>query len=80
MNENDSVVFGEDKIRFSGKPCSMQPVTETPCMQRAPQEQFWPSILASNARHHPRAGVRVDYVSQSDHAPWRPAGSLVIGS
>jgi hypothetical protein len=31
----------------------MQPVTEAPCMQRAPQEQFRFGILASNTRHHP---------------------------
>lgn len=53
MHENDSLVLGKDKVRFAGQFCSVEPVTEAPCMQRAPQEQFRLGILASNARHHP---------------------------
>jgi hypothetical protein len=80
MHENDSLVLGEDKIWFAGQLCSMQPVAEALGMQRAPQEQFRLGILASNARHQPRTGFGIDYVSQSDQPLWRPAGSLVIGS
>jgi hypothetical protein len=53
MHENDSLVLGEDKVSFAGQFCSVEPVTEAPCMQRAPQEQFRLGILASNACHHP---------------------------
>jgi len=30
MHENDSLVLGEDKVRFAGQFCSVEPVTEAP--------------------------------------------------
>ena len=53
MHKYDSLVLGEDKIRFTGQLCSMQPIAEACGVQCAPQQQFRLGILVSNTRHHP---------------------------
>ncbi len=63
LNKNNGFVFRENKIRFAGQICCMQPVTETGLMQAAAHQHFRPGIFALNCGHIPAAGSWVMYVS-----------------
>ena len=69
MHENNRMVLCEDEIWFARKLRTMKPVSQPCGMQRASQQQLGLCVLASNARHHSRAGLGIHNVSQRNSPP-----------
>jgi hypothetical protein len=62
VNKNDNTIFRKDDIGGPRKIFHVQPIAKATGMKKFPSLHFWGSVLASDARHHPASGRRIDYV------------------
>lgn len=69
MHENNGMILCEDEVRFARKLRAMKAVSQPGGMQSPSQEQLGLCVLASNARHHSRAGLGIHNVSQRYSPP-----------
>ncbi len=56
VDENYRPIHRKDKIRFSRKLRIVNTIAKAGCVKAPPKDQLWLCVLATNPRHHPRAG------------------------
>jgi hypothetical protein len=62
VHKRDRIVLAKNDVRSSGKAASLQAESETCAMQRASYYQLRICIRCSDSRHHPAAGLPINYV------------------
>ena len=78
MDEHYSPKFRKDQIGFPWQPLAVQPISQTPCMQRLPQDEFGLCVPPLDPRHHSGPRRLVDNVSHHEF-PWLVRPVLVCG-
>ena len=68
IDQDDGPVFSQNQIRLSGEFSVVKAVPKPECMEAAPDQHFGSGVSASDACHHPAAGLFVDNVSHQNIA------------
>jgi hypothetical protein len=66
MNQNDSLMLGEHKIRFAGEIGNVESVSKARRVKCRTQKFLRLRVLSTNASHHARASRRVNYISHRE--------------
>ena len=63
--EDNRFVAGKHHIGLTGQVLAVQAISEAFTVQSLSNQEFWPSVLAPDSRHHIAAFLRADAISQS---------------
>lgn len=66
VDKHDRAVSGENEVRPARESPQVQPVPEAAGMEITPHQHLRASVLATDRRHHSRAGCRINYVCHAD--------------
>ena len=62
MNKYYNAITSENEVRGAGEMSVMETETQSPAVQKASNQHLGQGVLAANAGHHSRSGLRINNV------------------